>query len=771
MAPGAALHRLPAPVRLAALLLAVMFASCETPPPAPPGTPPPRSLHFVQALSASGGLVESYRFDSVRSVPIPDSYSVLPTPIPAPPAKVLVDHRYQRVYHISAPTAAGTSSVRSFEMRPITGLVASGTTFTITGELIALHPSGRFLLTREAPDAANPTQSRVHARPVTTSPLTVGTAVTSLLPANAAVIFSTDGAHAYAITGTVAERPQGVVGQIILTRCDFDTTSGAFATCDAPMTIDTQPFGGQCPSNQVCELRGYDGEFMAIDPQMRLLYVTAVASLRFGGNITSNRETWAVRLGADRKLVATGTQRISTVGKLVAEPHGRFLFIASPTKLESWAIDANTLTLANSAGASGLGEPARVSGRLAVDCDDGGNACVVFSSAGMQLFSWSAATSTYTPGNTRLPVGSDTDDVWISTGSDPLRVWPQDAYVGSNDESRVDIIRFDLLGAVQTRSTQSLVVSGRPVQTVETISQDPTGALCVALRPNPLSNDVPSAQRFLIFPGGTLSRSPVLGTRGGQTAIERDPGRNGNYEMLGTGLRLSTESDCSGFSSIVSTAPGVPRQIAVDPLGRRIYVMSFIDARLTMFPINRGAAAAGAARPFGPPQTVSTVPPTGLLMVTDLDIDERGERLFATIANRDQLIIMDLDPNTGMPILPAQVRSTGQWPAAVAVSPDNRNLYVLNATGRTISRFGAAPGFAATGTTPLPAITGTPQAASTEPRFGFEVASTGQLLYVSDYDADQFQLWGINETDGSLTLRTPVAMPGAGAIWAVNRRF
>jgi 6-phosphogluconolactonase (cycloisomerase 2 family) len=118
-----------------------------------------------------------------------------------------------------------------------------------------------------------------------------------------------------------------------------------------------------------------------------------------------------------------------------------------------------------------------------------------------------------------------------------------------------------------------------------------------------------------------------------------------------------------------------------------------------------------------------------------------------------------------------QVRSTGQWPAAVTISPDNRNLYVLNATGRSISRFGAAPGFAGTGTTPLPSITGTPQAASTEPRFGFEIASTGQLLYVSDYDADQFQFWGINETDGSLTLRTPVAMPGAGRIHAVNRRF
>jgi 6-phosphogluconolactonase (cycloisomerase 2 family) len=328
-----------------------------------------------------------------------------------------------------------------------------------------------------------------------------------------------------------------------------------------------------------------------------------------------------------------------------------------------------------------------------------------------------------------------------------------------------------LLGAVQFRSTQSLVFPGRTVQTVETISQDRLGALCVAQRPNPISNDQPIAQRFLLGSGGVLARSPALPTAGGQTAIARDPGRNGNYEAVAGGVRLSTESDCNGFTSIVAPVPGVTwHLLAVDPLGRHVYVMSYIDARLTVLHVNRMAAAAGVARPFGTATTVSTVTPTGLLMVSDLAIDERGERLFATVANRDQLLIMNLDAN-GMPVLPAQVVNTGQWPAAVAISPDNRNLYVLNATGRSISRFAAAPGFAATGTTPLPTITGLPQAASSKPRFGFEVARTGQLLYVSDYDADTVQFWGISEPDGSLTLRTSVPMPGAGRIHAVDRRF
>jgi 6-phosphogluconolactonase (cycloisomerase 2 family) len=757
--------------RRATLLLTLVLVSCQTSqcqhtPGTPGSTLPAVHVHFIQALSASGNLVESYRFDPVRKVPIPDSYSVLPTTV----ARRFVDRRHQRVFHINGPGISPLVTATPYEMEPMTGLLRQSATFTIDGDIVAAHPNGSLLFTREAPDAMDPTHSRVHARQLTGPPLAAGPAVTSLLPANASFIFSTDGAHAYVVNGSVRERPQGVTGEIFLTRCDFDIAARTFGACDTPMSIDVQAFRGPCTGNFSCERKGYDAESLAIDPQMRLLYVTAVASIAHGGSISFNRETVAVQIGADRRLVATSTQRLPNAGAVVAEPHGKFLLVATESKLESWAIDEFTLSLSNTAGASGLGEPARTfRGPMSMDCDEGGTACAVFSSVGLQLFLWNPTTSTFAANGTPMPAGVDNVDVWLATGPNPLRVWPQDVLVGSSNEPRVDLVRFDLLGAVQNRNTLDLRVSGWPMDSVGAISPLRGGNLCVALSQDPTSNSDAFSQQVLVS-GTSMTKATGTPRSGGQRAFAREPSGSGRYELI-VGVMLSAANDCSGSNTFTLPVPGTPRHLAVDPLGRRLYVMSFIDGRVTVLPINRNQSAGGAARPFGTPTTVTVAPPgSGLLNISDFRIDERGERLFATIGNRDQLLIIDLDAN-GIPQLPAQVRNTGRWPAAVAISPDNRNLYVLNVSGRSIDRFGAAPGFVATGSTPLPAFANTPQLPATQPRAGLEVAATGQLLYVSDHDRNEFQLWGISDTDGSLNLRTSVPMPGSGRILAIDRRF
>lgn len=757
--------------RRATLLLTLVLVSCQTSqcqhtPGAPGSTLPAVHVHFIQALSASGNLVESYRFDPVRKVPIPDSYSVLPTTL----ARRFVDRRHQRVFHINGPGISPVVTATPYEMEPMTGLLRQSATFTIDGDIVAAHPNGSLLFTREAPDAMDPTHSRVHARQLTGPPLAAGPAVISLLPANASFIFSTDGAHAYVVNGSIRELPQGVTGEIILTRCDFDIAARTFGACDTPMSIDVQAFRGPCTGNFSCERKGYDAESLAIDPQMRLLYVTAVASIAHGGSISFNRETVAVQIGADRKLVATSTQRLPNAGAVVAEPHGKFLLVATESKLESWAIDEFTLNLSNTAGASGLGEPARTfRGPMSMDCDEGGTACAVFSSLGLQLFLWNPTTSTFAANGTPMPVGVDNIDVWLATGPNPLRVWPQDVVVGSADEPRVDLVRFDLLGAVQNRDSLNLSLQGWPMGPVEAISPERGSNICVALAEDPAASSTPFSQQVLVS-GTTLTKARATPITGMQRAFARNPAGNGNFELIG-GVLLSTATDCSGSNRIAVAVPGAPRHIAVDPLGRRLYVMSFIDGRLTVLPIDRLRAGTGAMNPFGSPNTVSVAPAgSGLINISDFEIDERGKRLFATILNRDQLLIIDLDDN-GTPILPAQVRSTGRSPAAVAISRDNRNLYVLNFSDHSISRFGAAPGFASTGTTPLPAVSGIPAMPAQEPRAGLEVAITGQLLYVSDYYKGEFQIWGISDTDGSLTLRSSVPKPGPGRIQSIDRRF
>lgn len=761
-------------VRLLAMGTVLAIASCQTTQcqqgGGPPSQPTPQ-LQFIQTISAGGALVESYRFDSVRRVPIPDSYSALGIPANT---NVLVDHRNHRIFQISVPTGAGTSNVRAFELQPLSGLVRQTGTSTITGELIALHPGGRFLVTREPPGTADPTHSQLHARSIATG-FQLSAPVTTSGPPNAKLIFSPDGTKAYMVSGSVRRNATSLLGQVDLTRCAVDANTGAIGACDTPgVTLNMQPIPATCPGGVPCVDNGYEAESLALDPQMRLLYFTAVASIARGGSISFFRETWAVRLDATGAL-QTAAQRLPRTGELFPDPHGLHLFLATVNKLESWAIDPASLQLADAQGASGLGEPPRIfQGPLSVDCDERGVACAVFGADRLQLFLWDAATSKYVLDTTPLPGARDNTDVWLVSGNDPVRIWPQHLVVGSRDQPRMDGILFDLLGAVQNRETQTLAVAGREDQPVETISRDANGLVCVAQIANPLGNTGPWAQAFYLNSNGSFSRSAPLPTSGGQVAIVPDPGNNGVFELLGNQrLAFSDRGDCSGGGSVLGVLFSglAPRHLALDPLARRAYVIRQIGGELSTIPVNRFGAAAGALQPFG---TVSSVPilPLGLNMVSDMKIDERGERLFITMGNRDELYIVDIDEN-GVPQLPARVLATGDWPGAVAISADNRNLYVYNVLDRTISRYGAAPGFAPMGTTALPTLTppAVPAVQSSTSHYGFEVAVTGQLLYVADHDADQVQFWGINDTDGSLTLRTSLPVPHPGALYAFDRRF
>jgi 6-phosphogluconolactonase (cycloisomerase 2 family) len=763
-------------VRLLGMAAVLAVASCQTTQCQQGGGSPSQAtpqLQFVQTLSSGGALVESYRFDSVRRVPIPDSYSALGV---VPGAKVVADHRNHRVLQVATPTGAGTSSVRAFELQPLSGLITSAGVFTINGELIALHPSGRFLVTREPGGTADPTHSQLHVRSITAggSVFTIGAPVTTPAPPNARLIFSNDGATVYIVSGAVRRNATSLLGQVDLTKCPFDATTGAIGACDTPaVTINMQSIATTCPGGVPCVDSGYEAESLALDPQMRLLYFTAVASIARGGSITFFRETWAVRVNSNGSLPGPA-QRLPRSGALFAEPHGLHLLVGTDTKLESWAIDAASLQLTDAMGGSGLGEPQRLlQGPLSVDCDQRGVACAIFGADRLQLFLWDPATLKYVRDTTPLPGASDNLDVWVVSGDDPIRIWPQNLVVGSRDQPRVDAINFDLLGAIQSRFTQSLSVQGREDQPVETIGPSSETRICVAQIPNPLSNVSAWAQSFYLSSTGTLSRADPLPTNGGQVATALDPGRRGVYELADNErLTLSNRTDCSGSSGILgASVTGLrPRNFVLDPLGRRAYVITQFGGRVTTIPLDRFRAAAGL-QPFLAGSEVQVVP-VGLNLVSDMKIDERGERLFITVGSRDELYIVDLDAD-GVPQVPPRVLSTGDWPGAVAISRDSKNLYVYNVIDRTISHFGAAPAFADMGTTPLPALSPPAVAGvhSSTPHYGFEVASTGQLLYVADYDADQVQFWGISDTDGSLTLRSSVPMPHPGALYAFDRRF
>jgi len=124
----------------------------------------------------------------------------------------------------------------------------------------------------------------------------------------------------------------------------------------------------------------------------------------------------------------------------------------------------------------------------------------------------------------------------------------------------------------------------------------------------------------------------------------------------------------------VQTGNG-PNAVAVSPNGGKIFVANATSDDLTVFDVNApGAARRISLRPFAEARPGTS--PNGLAFSPD------GARLYVANAWDNDLAIVSPDSEQVEGLLP-----TGWYPSAVAVSPDNRTVYVTNMKGsRTYPR-------------------------------------------------------------------------------------
>ena len=117
----------------------------------------------------------------------------------------------------------------------------------------------------------------------------------------------------------------------------------------------------------------------------------------------------------------------------------------------------------------------------------------------------------------------------------------------------------------------------------------------------------------------------------------------------------------------------------------------------------------------------------------------------ATDARRESFIHVEIDRVTGaLKPLPASPFPAGTNPRAIAVEPDGRFAYVVNAVSNDVSSYSIDPN---TGTLAL--VPGGPVPTGKNPR-AVAIAPRGRYLYVTSYDSDSIWAYAIDRGSGAL---------------------
>jgi 6-phosphogluconolactonase len=145
--------------------------------------------------------------------------------------------------------------------------------------------------------------------------------------------------------------------------------------------------------------------------------------------------------------------------------------------------------------------------------------------------------------------------------------------------------------------------------------------------------------------------------------------------------------------SRVKTAPGAgPRHLAFAPDGRFLYVVSELDATITVFPYNAAAGTAGASI-----QVISTVPANfvGTKSTAEIVVHPSGKFLFssnrgqpdATTPEANAIVSFAVDPASGKLTLVGYTTAGIKYPRNFALDPTGTLLYACNQQADTIVQF------------------------------------------------------------------------------------
>jgi 6-phosphogluconolactonase len=126
-----------------------------------------------------------------------------------------------------------------------------------------------------------------------------------------------------------------------------------------------------------------------------------------------------------------------------------------------------------------------------------------------------------------------------------------------------------------------------------------------------------------------------------------------------------------------------PRHLVVAPDQKHVYVLSEMGSLLTTFEFN---ADTGAMKEI---DAVSTLPADfkGQSACAEIQIDAKGEHIYASNRGHDSISVFDVDPKTAKPKMVQTIGTGGVMPRAFVIDPSGNFIVAGNQKTNSITTF------------------------------------------------------------------------------------
>ncbi len=218
------------------------------------------------------------------------------------------------------------------------------------------------------------------------------------------------------------------------------------------------------------------------------------------------------------------------------------------------------------------------------------------------------------------------------------------------------------------------------------------------------------------------------------------------------------------FTPSVSTGGNDPRYIAVDPLGKYIYVSNITSNTVSQFTIGPDGSLTAMSTPtvlMGDvtggklyyPSGIAVHPTSGYAYVT---LQQKGIVNQYSIAADGKLSA--LTP----PTVSSDTGNASNAPVSIAIDPSGKWAYVADGGSNAISQYAIGADGTLSPLTPFVVATGGKTGSGTA--FDVKIASTssGGYVYVVNYFDATVSQYSVNPTTGMLSQLTPFTVPAGG---------
>lgn len=187
------------------------------------------------------------------------------------------------------------------------------------------------------------------------------------------------------------------------------------------------------------------------------------------------------------------------------------------------------------------------------------------------------------------------------------------------------------------------------------------------------------------------------------------------------------------------TVGNTPTVLAMDPGGTYLYVANSGDRSVSVFPIDPATGFLGTG----------TTVPLGIDPI-NMQVSPSGDFLYVTGQGRPGYIeVFSLSNGVLAPLSPTSSFFTGTNPYGLAISPNGSYLYTANNVDNSISEFTINTGS-------LTQLANSPigQQSTTTTPVALLIDKTGKYLYVANQGSPNLTGYGIDSTNGGISLLT-----------------